>query len=144
MKKARAHSQSQPSIWSSIGFLSGIRGESEETVGGRGGTVAKAVRFKSTMESELEQGVARLQSLREEAAAQPPDANREHMQQPEEEVSRFRARVAELECAQRTEFSATHPTTAAEEVNRLRATVEELRRERNSLMSEIAERFQPY
>ena len=50
------------------------------------------------MEAELEQGWPELQSLREEAAAQPSTTIPDPMEVPDE-VSRLRPRVAELELA---------------------------------------------
>ena len=104
--------------------------------------VAKALRVKSTREFQLEQGLAKLEKLREEAVAQ-PDHPVGGVVPHEDELSRLRARVAELE-AQRagshhaTDPPATIPAQSAEEINLLRATVAELRRERTSLLSEVA------
>ena len=80
--------------------------------------VTKALRTKSTREFELEQGLARLAQLREEAASR------------EREVP-ARGVVADP--------PATVQTTSAEEVNLLRATVAELRREQVSLMAQLAQ-----
>ena len=80
--------------------------------------VTKALRTKSTREFELEQGLARLAQLREEAASR------------EREVP-ARGVAADP--------PATIPSTSAEEVNLLRATVAELRREQVSLMAQLAQ-----
>ena len=138
LKQARAHSQSQSSIGAKLDSCPAFVERARKRLDVVEDVVPKAVSFKSIMESELEQGVARLQSLREEAVAQPPVANREHMQQPEEETPRPCGGVGVCATHRTGNPFPTHPATAAEEVNRVRTTVEELRRERISLMSEVA------
>ena len=143
LKKARAQSQSQLAIGVRLDSCRAFVERAKKRLAGAEEAVTKALSLKSAMEAELEQGLARLQSLREEAAAQPSTTIPDPMELPDDEVSRLRARVAELESAQRAEVPTELPTntaTAAEEVNRLRATVEELRRERISWMSEVARR----
>ena len=77
--------------------------------------VMKALQTKSRLESELNEGVQRLQRLREEAAAQPRAPTAEHGEVPP---------VA--------------PEAQAVEVNQLRATIEDLQRERDRLRSEVS------
>ena len=76
--------------------------------------VMKALQTKSRLESELNEGVQRLQRLREEAAAQPRAPTAEHGEVP------------------------PIPPEAPAEVNHLRATVEDLQRERDRLRSEVS------
>ena len=96
----------------------------------------KAVRFKSTMESELEHGLARLQSLREQL--------RNHQSRIENTCSRQKKRFPDPAPVWRNwsmrnvqNFRRTSSNPATEEENRLLATVEDLRRERIALMSEV-------
>ena len=77
--------------------------------------VMKALQIKSRLECELNEGVQRLQRLREEAAAQP------------------RAPIAE-----HGEVPPIAPEAQAVEVNQLRATIEDLQRERDRLRSEVS------
>ena len=65
--------------------------------------------MKSTREFQLEQGLARLEKLREEAVAQPDHAVGDVVPH-NDEVSRLQARVAELE-AQRVWHAASHRST---------------------------------
>ena len=76
--------------------------------------VMKALQTKSRLESELNEGVQRLQRLREEAAAQPRAPTAEHGEVP------------------------PVPPEAQAEVNQLRATIEDLQRERDRLRSEVS------
>ena len=75
----------------------------------------KALQTKSRLECELNEGVQRLQRLREEAAAQP------------------RAPTAED-----GEVPPIAPEAQAVEFNQLRATIEDLQRERDRLRSEVS------
>ena len=75
----------------------------------------KALQTKSRLESELNEGVQRLQRLREEAAAQPRAPTAEHGEVP----------------------PIAHEAQAVE-VNQLRATIEDLQRERDRLRSEVS------
>ena len=143
LMKARAQSQSQSAIGVRLDSCRAFVERAKKRLAGAEEAVTKALSLKSTMEAEFEQLLARLQSLREEAAAQPSTTIPDPMEPLEDEISGLRARVAELESAQRAEVPTVLPTntaTAAEEVNRLQATVEELRRERISWMSEVARR----
>ena len=78
--------------------------------------VMKALQTKSRLECELNEGVQRLQCLREEAAAQPR-----------------RALTAE-----HGEVPPIAPEAQAIEVNQLRETIEDLQRERDQLRSEVS------
>ena len=97
LKKARAQSQSQLAIGVRLDSCRAFVERAKKRLAGAEEAVTKALSLKSAMEAELEQGLARLQSLREEAAAQPSTTIPDPMELPDDEVSRLRARVAELE-----------------------------------------------
>ena len=70
LKKARAQSHSQSAIGVRLDSCRAFVERAKKRLAGAEEAVTKALCLKSTMEAELEQGLARLQSLREEAAAQ--------------------------------------------------------------------------
>ena len=82
--------------------------------------VEKAVETKSRLDTELQEGLLRLQRFREEAAAQTQPADRPDGGMPDGGVP------------------PTAPVGAAAEVNRLRSMVDELQRERDLLREEVS------
>ena len=122
----------------SVRFLPGFRGTCPEALSSCRGGRCQGSPSESTREFQLEQGLARLEKLREEAVAQ-PDPPGGGVVPHDDELSRLRAAVAELE-AQRvgSQHATTVPAQSVEEINLLRATVAELRRERTSLLLEVA------
>ena len=124
--------------WGSVGFLPGLRGTCPEAFSScRGG------RCQGSSSEEHTRVPTRTGTCQVGEAAAQPDHPVGGVVPHEDELSRLKARVAELE-AQRagshhaTDPPATIPAQSAEEINLLRATVAELRRERTSLLSEVA------
>ena len=103
--------------------------------------VKKAVETQSKLEAELQEGVERLQRLREEATAQMSSMRVE----PPDEVSVLRNRISELEREaqsrvpiQEADVPPTIQVPSAAEINQLRAAVQELQSERDFLRSEMS------
>ena len=108
LKKARAQSQSHLAIGVRLDSCRVFVERAKKRLAGAEEAVTKAFCLKSTMEAELEQGLVILWFLREEVAVQLSKAIPDPP--PGDEVSRLRARVAELESAQRAEVPTELPT----------------------------------